>query len=286
MSTTPAPETAATTETRYIEVSGARIAYRRIGTGAPIVVANRMRGTLDTWDPLFLDSLAERHTVIAFDYPGVGYSGGEQLDDIGRVSAFVGELTRALDVDKFVMMGWSWGGAATQAVLLDHPQRVTHAVILGANPAGHVDVPIQQAFIERALKPVNDLADEEVLFFQPNSASSRKAAKASHERIYARPGVSQRIPSTMEQIQVYLKAARAFHEDAPGRRQKLTQTRTPILIVCGDNDISTAAANWFPLSGKIPNAQLLVFPEAGHGPHHQHPELTAWYISAFVAKTT
>ena len=286
MKTTPAPETAATAETRDVEVSGDRIAYRRIGTGAPIVVANRMRGTLDTWDPLFLDTLAERHTVITFDYPGVGYSSGKLPDNIGRVSAFVDDLTRALGFDKFVMMGWSWGGATAQAVLLDHPQRVTHAIILGANPPGQVDVPIQQAFIDRALKPVNDLADEEVLFFEPNSEFSRNAAKTSHERIYARPGVTERIPSTMEQIQVYLKAAGAFHEDTARRRQKLMTTRTPILIVCGDNDISTAAANWFPLSGKIPNAQLLVYPESGHAPHHQYPELTARYISAFLAKTT
>lgn len=45
-----AQDTAATAETRYVQVNGDRIAYRRIGTGSPIVLANRMRGTLDTWD--------------------------------------------------------------------------------------------------------------------------------------------------------------------------------------------------------------------------------------------
>ncbi|WP_198173794.1 alpha/beta fold hydrolase [Lysobacter soli] len=64
-----AQNTAATAETRYVQVDGDRIAYRRIGSGSPIVLANRMRGTLDTWDPLFLDTLARNHTVITFDTP-------------------------------------------------------------------------------------------------------------------------------------------------------------------------------------------------------------------------
>lgn len=285
MAAAQAQASAATAKTRYVEVNGDRIGYRSIGTGAPIIVANRMRGTLDTWDPLFLDALAERHTVITFDYPGIGYSGGTLPDDIGKVASFVADFATALGIDRFAMMGWSWGGATTQAVLLDQPRRVSHAIILAANPPGPVERPIQQAFIERALKPVNDADDDVVLFFEPKSEASRRAAQASRDRIYARPGVAEKIPSTPEQIQVYLKAAAAFTEDKAGRRAALATTNTPILIVAGDNDISTAGQNWFPLVGRIPNAQFLVYPGSGHGPQHQYPELTARYVTAFLAMT-
>jgi pimeloyl-ACP methyl ester carboxylesterase len=223
--------------------------------------------------------------VVTFDYPGIGYSAGQLPDDIGKAASFVADFANALGIDRFAMMGWSWGGATAQAVMLDQPQRVTHAIILGANPPGPVERPIQQAFIERALKPVNDLADEEVLFFEPKSEFSRRAAKASRDRIYARPGVAEKIPSTIDQIQAYLKAAAPFSADKAGRRAALAQTRTPILVVAGDNDISTAGQNWFPLVGQIPNAQLLVHPESGHGPQHQYPELTALYISNFLTLT-
>ena len=141
-------------------------------------------------------------------------------------------------------------------------------------------------FIERALKPVNDLADDEVLFFEPKSAFSRAAAKASHERIYARPGVTAKIPATMEEFQIYFKAGKAFHDDVEGRRGQLIRSRTPLLILCGDNDPSTAGQNWFPLVGQLPNAQLIVYPETGHGPQHQYPELSAEYIALFLARTS
>lgn len=274
---------AATAATCQLDLGGQPVAYRRIGAGPPILLANRMRGTLDTWDPLFLDALGAHHELIPFDYPGIGYSGGRQIDDIGDAAAFVDAFATALALDRFVMLGWSWGGAVAQAVLLDHPARVSHAVIVAANPPGALDIAIAPAFIERALKPVNDLADEEVLFFEPGSETSRRAAAASRARIHTRPGVTERIPAAMTQIQPYLKAAAGYHEDAPGRRQRLSTATTPMLVLCGDHDISTAAGNWFALSGRMPSAQLLVLPDTGHAPHHQYPELSARYIAAFLA---
>jgi pimeloyl-ACP methyl ester carboxylesterase len=275
-------KTAQTASTRYVEVKGDRIAYRSIGKGRPMILLTRMRGTLDTWDPLFLDQLAETHRVITVDYPGVGYSSGTLPPDMSRAAAFVAAFASAIDVSRFVVLGWSWGGLVSQTLLLEHPQRVSHAVLVGCNPPGKVDRPIQQAFIERALKPVNDRDDEEVLFFEPKSVVSRIAAKASHERIYARPDVVSRIPARIEEIQAYLSAAQDFGADPGDRREKLTQTRTPMLIVCGDNDISTAGQNWFPLVGQLKNAHLVVYPVSGHGPQHQYPELTARHIEAFL----
>ena len=58
---------ALTTETQYATIDNKQIAYRKIGSGTPIILANRFRGTLDTWDPLFLDLLAESNTVVTFD---------------------------------------------------------------------------------------------------------------------------------------------------------------------------------------------------------------------------
>jgi pimeloyl-ACP methyl ester carboxylesterase len=267
--------------THYVQVNGDKIAYRRVGRGSPLLMANRMRGTLDTWDPLFLDELARHHTVITFDYPGIGYSAGQQLDDIGRAAAFVADLARALELTRFTAAGWSWGGTVMQAMLLEYPERVGAAVLIGTAPPGKAERPIQPIFLERAFKPYNDLADDEILFFEPASERSREANRRSRDRIYARAGVAERIPSKVEQIQPYLKAAHQYHEDSVGRRQKLMKSRVPLLVLCGDNDPSVPAQNWFPLVGQI-DAQLLVLPQSGHGPQHQYPELSAQYIADFV----
>ena len=88
-------QSAASAPTQYVEVSGNRIAYRTFGSGAPLVLLNRMRGTLDTWDPLFLDGLASRYTVVTVDYPGIGYSTGKLPDSMASASKFIdGHATR------------------------------------------------------------------------------------------------------------------------------------------------------------------------------------------------
>jgi pimeloyl-ACP methyl ester carboxylesterase len=63
-------------KTRFIESGDRRIAYRSIGKGLPIILVNRFRGNLDTWDPGFLDALASKFNIIIIDYSGIGLSTG------------------------------------------------------------------------------------------------------------------------------------------------------------------------------------------------------------------
>jgi pimeloyl-ACP methyl ester carboxylesterase len=65
-------ETHQTAETRFIDVGGVRLAYRRFGaSGAtPLVMLQHFRGNLDNWDPALTDGLAAKREVILVDYPG------------------------------------------------------------------------------------------------------------------------------------------------------------------------------------------------------------------------
>jgi pimeloyl-ACP methyl ester carboxylesterase len=275
----------AAAETHYANVDGEQIAYRAVGSGSPLILANRMRATIDTWDPLFLDTLADTHQVITFDYTGTGYSSGALPQDMSTVAQQIVALADALGLGGFAIGGWSWGGAAAQTLVVEHPDRVTHAVMMGTNPPGPSEYPIRQVFLERAFKPFTDLADEEVLFFEPASDRSRAAARRSHDRINARPDVVSRIASTKEEIEAFIAVFMAFQEDKQGRLDALTKSDVPMLIIAGDNDPSTDTRNWLPLIGKLPSAQFLVLPESGHGSQHQYPTLSARYIATFLSDT-
>lgn len=274
--------TASDAETQFVDVGGVNLAYREVGSGDPIILFTRLRGTLDTWDPAFVDALADGYRVIMVDYPGVGYSEGELAPDMVAVADTMVKFAKALRISKFNLVSWSWGGALGQTFLVKHPEMINRAVLMGTNPAGEVEHAMRDDWFELAVKPVNDLKDEETLFFEPAYAESLAAAKASHDRIYARAGVTEHIPSTMDEFKLYFAAAQKFHEDKEGVREALTKSDVPMLIICGDNDPGTPADNWFPLVRKIPRAQLLVMPRTGHGPHHQFPQLSAEYIHAFL----
>ncbi len=277
-----APPTALTAPTAYADLSGDQIAYRSFGSGPPVLLLNRLRGTLDTWDPLFLDTLATSHRVIIVDYPGVGYSSGDFPETIAATSAFVEDFAVATGLEEFVLLGWSWGGLAAQAYMLDQPERVSHLVLIGTAPPGKDQLPLEQVFLDLAFKPVNDLADEEVLFFEPSSPESVRAAKESHDRIYSRPGVAEKIPSTEAEIMAYLAVATEFKDDVAGRRDQIMTTRKPVLVITGDNDPSARAENWLAMVNQTASINMVVYPETGHAPQHEHVDFTVAIIEAFL----
>lgn len=275
---------ATNSETQFADIAGRKIAYRSIGEGNPIILINRFRGTLDTWDPLFLDLLAEKHQVITFDYSGIGYSTGKLPTDIKEVAKDVKDLADFLKIKKAILMGWSYGGLVTQAATHQYPELVTHTILLGTGPIGKRVVPLDQSFLDHALKPINDFNDEVILFFEPESEESKKAAKASHDRIGKRIDVSK-IPSTMEVFQLYFAGGEGAAEDKDNFRDKLKTTKTPILIISGDHDTSFAVENWYPLTRQLPTSQLIVLPQTGHAPQHQNIPLVVNYIDNFIQNT-
>lgn len=272
------------TETRFAETGDRKIAYRSYGKGKTILFINRFRGTLDTWDPLFIAAMAKKFNVITFDYSGIGSSTGTLAPDIALVAKDVKDLADALKLGTIIVLGWSYGGLVAQAATLLYPNLVTHSILLGTNPPGKNKVPLEPAFLDVALKPLNDFEDEIILFFEPKSETSRAAAKVSHDRIHKKIDIGK-IPSTIDVFQLYFSGGDSFREDILNLREQLKKTKTPILVISGDHDISFAVENWYPFINQMINSQLIVYSETGHAPQHQYPELTSKYIINFVKYT-
>ena len=273
---------ASNAQTKIEIIGGINTAYRQFGTGEPLLMVNRFRGVMDTWDPIFLDALAAKHKIILFDYPGIGASEGQLPSDINEVAAHIIHLADHLGLDQFNILGWSYGGLVTQTVTFLNPKRIKRTVLIGTNPPGNNAIPIEPAFFERALKPENDLEDEYVLFFEPTSEKSRAAAKVSHDRIAMRLDRNM-IPATQELFQRYFAGSAVFREDKLNFREQYKNLQSPVLIISGDHDISFATENWFPLLRNAPTMQHIILNDAGHGPQHQHPELAAGYINFFLS---
>lgn len=278
-------QTALNSKTEFAEINGKKLAYRTIGKGQPIVLVNRFRGTLDTWDPLFLDKLAENYKVITFDFTGIGSSSGTLPTDVIAVATDIKDLADHLKLKTIYLLGWSYGGTIAQVATIQYPQLISHSVLIGTGPPGKNDMPLEKAFLERALKPINNEEDEVVLFFEPTSAESIKASKLSHDRIAKRLDVSK-IPSTQAVFDLYFKGGAGYREDKANFREQLKTTKTPILVISGDHDISFAVENWFALNRQLPTAQIIVYPQTGHAPQHQYPELTVNYITNFITQTS
>lgn len=277
-----ATETAVNAPTQFVDgKEGRKIAYRSVGKGPALVLSNRFRGTLDTWDPAFIDGLAAHFRVITFDFRGIGRSTGESPTKIMEMAEDIRDLIAGLKLEKVVLAGWSMGGMAAQVLATHHPESLSHLILIGTGPAGKNGKDMEPIFLEYAHKPVNDLADEYVLFFEPASEGSRRAADRSHERIAQRT-TDLDVPVPPPVWPRLHQAGAEFRSDLHGSRAMLKQTRLPILILHGDHDIVFPVENWHALNREMPTAQLVVFPHAGHGPQHQFVDATVSYLTAFV----
>jgi pimeloyl-ACP methyl ester carboxylesterase len=269
-------------ETQFAEVPGRRLAYRTIGSGKPLLLCVRFRGTMDSWDPLFLDSLVQQGLqVTIFDYSGLGQSTGERSYSPASLARDAIDLIVALRLGKAIIGGWSIGGMAAQIVLAQAPQLVSHAVLIATTPPGPLARSGEQLFYTMA-KRENDFDDFVHLFFEPGSQASRDAATQSAKRLAERTqDVSPAVPYQWAGQQLGDEPKNpVFPVDAV--LQALKSTTIPVLHLGADHDIVFPVENWYALNGQLPTLQLVTFPSAGHGPQHQHPRAAAMHIAAFV----
>ncbi|MFS4457647.1 alpha/beta fold hydrolase [Bdellovibrio sp. HCB2-146] len=272
-------------KTQFLEKDGRKIAYRSIGQGPPLILGLRFRGIMDSWDPAFLDALAKDFRVITFDWSGIGRSTGKRATTMKEMVKDFTDLAEGLKLKNPVIGGWSMGGMVAQETLAAHPGLFTHGILIGTTPAcATCGVPTKE-FLAAAGKTVNDLKDEEILFFYPPSKESMKAAQASHERIAQRTkDTSVMMPPEFFMDQQ--KAVAGYRENKTGVMDMHMKGKTPILVIAGDHDNACKPEDWYQFSGKMANTHLVVYPQTGHAPQHQYPELSAKYIRDFVQTTS
>lgn len=270
-------------ENRHAEIRGRRIAYRSVGSGKPLLLCLRFRGTMDAWDPAFIDALvAQGFRVITFDYPGLGLSEGTPDYSPATLADDARDLIVALGLEQPAIGGWSLGGLAVQVFIARHASLVSHAVLLGTVPPGPNVKGAEQLFNDTARKDENGLDDQVVLFFEPASPGSRAAARASLERIAQRTeGRSPEVPVAFARA-VLGETPRVPLFPADPVLQALKHAALPILHLGGDHDIAFPVENWYALNGQLPTVTLVTLPQAGHAPHHQYPRQAAAHVAAFV----
>jgi hypothetical protein len=112
------------------------VAYRETGTGSPLLLITGFGGTMESWDPRFVDGLARHHRVITFDNAGVGRTERQPVPlTIDAMADQTSALIHALGLARTDVLGWSMGSMIAQALAVRHPSQV-HRLILCASFPG------------------------------------------------------------------------------------------------------------------------------------------------------
>ena len=260
--------------TKSVDVNGTKFVFRELGRkgGVPVVLLHHLTAVLDDWDPRVVDGLAAAHHVIAFDNRGVGGSGGatpKTVEEMARDAvAFIG----ALGFSKVDLLGFSLGGFISQAIAQQQPGLVRKIILAGTGPAGGEGIVSVGAVLQDAFGKAGaaNKHPKHLLFFTQTS-KGQAAADDFLQRLKERTGDLD-TPVSNETIQAQVAAIHAWGQ---GDAAALGNVRHPVLVANGDHDVMVPSFNSFELARRLPNAQLSIFPDAGHGGIFQ-------YHAAFV----
>jgi pimeloyl-ACP methyl ester carboxylesterase len=261
-------EASAIVPTQFIATRLERYAYRRFGAGAapPLVFLQHFTGTLDNWDPAVTDALAGGREVVLFESAGVGRSTGEVPTTIDGMAAHLLAFTDALGLTEIDLLGFSLGGMVAQRAALERPRLVRRILLVGTAPAGGEDIMhLEKPELARILADPS-LSGYQVLvkLFFTRSESSQAAGQAFVSRLAAR--TEDREPVSGPNVaQAQLAAFRAWERVEGERFAELGRITQPCLVVNGMLDTMIPVRNSYLLAEHLPNAMLLIYPDAGHG---------------------
>ena len=251
--------------TQTLTAGGVSFAYRELGQlngGTPVVMLTHLAAVLDNWDPRIIDGLAAKHHVIAFDNRGIGASSGSPSSSMEEMAADAITFIKATGFQKVDLLGFSLGGMVAQEVVLKDPQLVRKMVLAGTGPAGGegISTVAGVTFYDMARGFFTGQDAKQFLFFT-RTPGGIEAGKAFLARLKERTE-DRDTDISVSAFMAQLEALRVWGKKAPA---DLSVVKQPVLVVNGDQDRMVPTVNTHDLARRLPNSQLVIYPDAGHG---------------------
>lgn len=250
--------------TRTINSGGVEFAYRQLGpdTGVPVVFLTHLAGVLDNWDPRVVDGIAAKHRVITFDNRGVGASSGSTPTSIEEMASDAVAFIRALGLHQVDLFGFSMGGMIAQVIAQKEPQLVRKLILAGTGPAGGegIDKVTRLTYLDTARGLLTRQDPKQYLFFT-RTPNGRAAGKEFLSRLKERTNDRDKAIS-LGSFRAQLKAIHRWGQQKPA---DLASIHQPALIINGESDKMVPSQNTVELDRRLPNSQLVLYPDAGHG---------------------
>ena len=245
------------------EVNGLGIAYRRAGSGPPLVLLHGILGDSRDWRPQ-LEGLRDGFDVIAWDAPGCGQSSDpDESVSASDYADWLAGLMDTLEVTPVHVAGLSWGGGLALEFYQRHPDRV-RSLILADTYAGWKGSLPPEVVAERLASCLreSEMAPEEFIpGWIPGLVTDDAPPKLRDEIIAV---MSDFHPAG------YRAMSLAFAD--LDLRPALSQIRVPTLLIWGEDDRRSPPTVGRQMCDSIPGSRLVVLDGSGHMSNLEQPE--------------
>jgi pimeloyl-ACP methyl ester carboxylesterase len=185
-----------------------------------------------------------------------------------------------LGLDTVDLFGYSLGGMVAQVIVQQRPDLVRRVILAGTAPAGDEGSAATGAVLQAALE--NAAAEgkhpKHFLFFSP-TAASQAAGNAFLARLDERTADRDE-PVSNETIGAQLTALAKWEQGTSPAG--LTNVTKPVFVVNGDDDTMLPTISSFHLAQLLPDAELSIYPDSGHGGIFQYHDVFVAQALAFL----
>lgn len=266
----------------HISLKGKQMYYAEYGQGFPILFGHSYLWDSTMWEHQ-VKALSQSYRCIVPELWGHGRSDlpPERPYTVEAIAEDHWELARALNLNRFALVGLSVGGMWGLHLTLAHPEAVAALVLMdtcaGAEPEatrrqylGQIDM-IEQI----GLIPPPMLEALIFTFFSPTTIQSN-------------PGLIARFKASLsslapERIPGILTIGRGIFSRACVR-DRLSEIRLPTLVLVGADDRPRPPHESEEMAQAIAGAKLHVIPQAGHISSLEQPEQVTSLLEAFLTK--
>jgi pimeloyl-ACP methyl ester carboxylesterase len=238
----------------FVEADGFRIRYMEAGAGTPLVHLHGAGGL--RLNPAH-DLLSRKFRVVAFEMPGFGASAeNTRSRDMAELAATMAAAAGALGLDRFNLMGTSFGGKTALWLAVQHPEQVLALVL--ESPAA-IRLP-------GGPQPGGSPAEMARLLF------------AHPER---QPPLPAADPRQAAQTGALVRRLRGPERD-PDLEARMAELKTPTLVLFGTLDamISPTVGHFY--KEIIPDCYLVFVYDAGHAIATDRPEAFTEVVGDFL----
>lgn len=250
--------------TKTIDVNGVTYAYRQLGPdgGTPVIFLNHLAAVLDNWDPRVVDGIAAHHQVITFDNRGVGTSTGTTPKTIQAMAADAVTFIRALGLTEVDILGFSMGGMIAQVIAQEEPRLIRKLILAGTGPAGGEGIKnVTRLSHLDTVRGLLTFQDPKQFLFFTRTANGRRAGKEFLARLKERTNNRDKAIA----LKSYFAQLAAIHKWGLEKPSDLSVIKVPVLVANGDNDRMVPTKNSTDLARRLPDSELVIYPDGGHG---------------------
>jgi pimeloyl-ACP methyl ester carboxylesterase len=228
-------------------------------------------------------ALAREHRVAAFDHRGHGESGSPadahaySLDRLAHDTLAVAD---ALGMSTFRLLGHSMGGMVAIRLVLDYSQRVDALVLMdtSAGPPPTLDPDLVRVGAEIAAR--DGMSTLRILLDELDPLGSDAYQRVLRER----PGFEEYTQRKWATLSAVMWSELAVEiATQPDVLPALAAVICPALVLVGEQDQAFIEPS-FALADTIPDARLVVVPDAGHSPQFENPVVWFAAVDGFLGE--